>query len=104
MVCRILFLIIYLVCVQAAHAQTAFSVGFNVPVYANHQFNTGQDETNSGLRSAMAVSGEFIKFATRIIAFRTGIEFPTTTATHFTHHGTAGFDSDMTRREMVVSE
>ena len=89
---------------SSAHAQTAFSVGFTVPFYLNQEFMTGQDETDSGIRHAIGASGEFIKFATSVVAFHTGVEFPTTTVTHFTHHGTAGFDSDMTRREIVVSE
>jgi hypothetical protein len=80
------------------------SIGFLVPVYLNPTFNTGQDESDSGLRSAVGIWGDFIVFASPRVAFHTGLEFPTSTTVNVTHHGTAGFTSVLHSRQVALYE
>jgi hypothetical protein len=80
------------------------STGFLVPVYFNPKFNTGQDESDSGLRSGVGIWGDFIAFASPRVAFHTGLEFPTATTMNETHHGSAGLVSVLHSRQVVVYE
>lgn len=80
------------------------SIGFLVPVYFNPTFNTGQDESDSGLRSAVGIWGDFIAFASPRVAFHTGLEFPTSTTMNETHHGSAGSASVLNARQVAVYE
>jgi hypothetical protein len=89
---------------QLAQPQPRASIGFLVPVYFNPEFNTGQDESDSGRRSAVGMWGEFIAFASSRVAFHTGVEFPTSTTVNATHHGTAGFTSVLSSRQVAVYE
>jgi hypothetical protein len=75
-----------------------------VPVYFNPEFNTGQDKSDSGLRSAVGIWGDFIVFASPRVAFHTGIEFPTSTTVNATHYGTAGFTSVLNSRQVALYE
>jgi hypothetical protein len=80
------------------------SIGILVPVYFNPEFNTGQDESDSGLRSAVGIWGDFVAFASPRVAFHTGIEFPTPTTVNATHHGTAGQTSVLHSRQVALYE
>jgi hypothetical protein len=84
--------------------QAQSSIGFIVPVYFNPQLNSGQDRSDSGRRTALGGWGELIAFASPLVAFHTGFEFPTATSTNVRHFGSAGFESAVSRRELVVYE
>ncbi len=53
---------LFFVSVPSAHAQTTTmsgrlqgAIGFALPVYVNHEFSTGQDESDSGVRKAIGL-------------------------------------------------
>lgn len=83
-------------------AQSSF--GLIVPVYFNPQLSTGQDRSDSGRRTAVGGWGEVGAFASPRVAFHTGFEFPAATSMTVRHAGSAGFESAVSRREVIVYE
>lgn len=81
--------------------QAQSSIGFIVPVYFNPQLNSGQDRSDSGRRTALGGWGELIAFASPLLAFHTGFEFPTATSTNVRHFGSAGFESAVSRPSIM---
>jgi hypothetical protein len=93
---------------QAPKPKPEISFGVVVPIAINmHEvYSADSGEGSTGGRPGFAVGlwGEAAFFTSPRIAFHTGIDLPRSYEEHYTHDGSAGFESTNHLRDVVVYE
>jgi hypothetical protein len=103
-------MVAFCVCAVGSEAQESnskpgpqVSLGVSVPVNFNYH-ETCCDVHNSGIDTTVGVWGEMVAFASPLVAFHTGIDFPKPYSAHVRHASSAGFVSTLRHRDTVVYE